>query len=93
MADALELIERRTPDLIISDYQLRGGETGVEVVNSLRARLGLQTPVIFVTGDTARSAVSRASMDNADVVSKPIRADELLGLIQRALIPPKRPSA
>ena len=86
--DALKLIEDMAPDLIISDYQLRGGETGVEVVNTLRTRLGPRTPVIFVTGDTARSAVSRTSLENADLVSKPIRADELLALVQRALLRP-----
>ena len=85
VTDAVGQVERSTPDLIISDYQLRGGETGVEVVKTLRKRLGPETPVIFVTGDTARSTADRASLENADFVSKPIRADELLALIHRAL--------
>lgn len=91
-SDAVMQAERKVPDLIISDYQLRGGETGVEVVQRLRTRLGPQMPVIFVTGDTARSAVSRANIEHADVVSKPIRADELLALVHRALFaqPPPR---
>src|SRR5262249_5650439 len=51
--EALERALARSPDLIVSDYQLRCGETGVRVVNSVRDRMHEILPAIFVTGDTA----------------------------------------
>jgi PAS domain S-box-containing protein len=80
--EALEHVAAVKPDVIVSDYQLRGGETGLEVVLAVRERLGAPVPVVFVTGDTARSAVERANIENARMLSKPMRADELLALLQ-----------
>jgi hypothetical protein len=41
--------------------------------------------VIFMTGDTAQSALTHSRIDNARLVSKPIRADELLSILQALL--------
>jgi CheY-like chemotaxis protein/anti-sigma regulatory factor (Ser/Thr protein kinase) len=80
--EALEHASRATPDLIVSDYHLRGGETGIGVVRAVRNRLGEAIPVVFVTGDTARSALDKVQIENARVLSKPMRADELLAIVQ-----------
>jgi PAS domain S-box-containing protein len=77
--EALDQAAAAPPDIIISDYHLRGGETGVGVVGAIRARRGHDIPVIFVTGDTGKIAKDR--IENARFLSKPIRADELLAAI------------
>jgi hypothetical protein len=41
--------------------------------------------VIFMTGDTAQSPLAHSRIENVRVVSKPIRADELLGNVQALL--------
>ncbi len=81
--DALERALAVTPDLIISDYHLRGAETGAEVVDEVRARLGTPVPAIFVTGDTSKLARAGATLANATLLSKPTQVDELLAAIQR----------
>ena len=79
--EALDHVTAARPDIIVSDYHLRGGETGLKVVLAVRERLGASIPVVFVTGDTARSAVEQSQIENARLLSKPMRADELLALI------------
>lgn len=73
------------PDVIISDYYLRGNETGAEIVAALRERLGTPIPVIFVTGDTSKLASANAGLANASLLNKPTQVDELLGAIRQHL--------
>lgn len=81
--EALDHAATVTPDIIVSDYHLRGGETGAGVVIAIRERLHANVPVIFVTGDTGKIAKDR--VDNALFLSKPIRADDLLAAIHQHL--------
>ena len=45
--------------------------------------------MIFVTGDTARSAITNARVEKAMLLSKPVRADDLLDAV-RDQIDPRR---
>ena len=45
--------QRRAPDLIISDYHLGHGETGIEAVGRVRAAVGAAVPAFFISGDTS----------------------------------------
>jgi CheY-like chemotaxis protein len=79
--EALEHAASVTPDVIVSDYHLRGLETGADVVAAVRGRLGGSVPAIFVTGDTSK--IADVKVGNATLLSKPTKVDELLGAIQR----------
>jgi PAS domain S-box-containing protein len=83
--EALERVRRARPDLIVSDYHLRGAETGADVVAAVRARVGTQVPAIFVTGDTSKVARASTDLGNTTLLSKPTQVDELLSAIQRHL--------
>jgi PAS domain S-box-containing protein len=83
--EALDCVETFSPDVIVSDYHLRGGETGTGVVAAVRAKLGRIVPVIFVTGDTARSAITNARVENAMLLNKPVRADDLLEAVRERI--------
>lgn len=83
--EALERIRAARPDLIISDYHLRGAETGADVVAIVRERLGTDVPAIFVTGDTSKVARAGARLDNTTLLSKPTQVDDLLSAIHRHL--------
>jgi CheY-like chemotaxis protein len=72
-------------DLLITDYHLAGGETGTEVISSVRGILGADLPTVLITGDTS-SAVKELQHDgNVRTASKPINADELLALLRELL--------
>jgi signal transduction histidine kinase/CheY-like chemotaxis protein len=80
---ALEHVAVVAPDVIVSDYHLRGLETGADVVAAVRVRLRSNVPAIFVTGDTSKIANADTKLGNAILLSKPTNVDELLGAIQR----------
>jgi PAS domain S-box-containing protein len=83
--EALKRATARSPDLIVSDFHLRGGETGVGVVTAVRNRLGDTIPVVFVTGDTAKAALADSKIDNAVLLNKPVRADDLITAVREGI--------
>jgi PAS domain S-box-containing protein len=80
--EALDAVLGARPDVIVSDFQLRGGQTGIGVVGSVRSRLAAAVPVVFLTGDTARSELTDSPLPASIVLSKPVQADELLGALR-----------
>jgi two-component system, sensor histidine kinase len=72
-------------DLLITDYHLRNGETGLSVIAALRETVGRPLKALLVTGDTSMG-VRRLSQDsNLRIVSKPVNANEMLNLIASLL--------
>ena len=65
------------PDLILSDYRLRGDETGIGVINGLRSTFGEHVPALLVTGDTAAERLRDATASGLDVLHKPVNAEQL----------------
>ena len=67
---------------MISDYHLNDGETGTQVIATLREILGVSLKAVLTTGDTS-SAMKEVPRDpHLRVASKPIDADELLSLMR-----------
>jgi CheY-like chemotaxis protein len=83
--EALKRVSTSSPDLIVSDFHLRGGETGVGVVTSVRNSVGRTIPVVFVTGDTAKAALRDSKIDNAVLLNKPVRADDLIAAVRQGI--------
>jgi CheY-like chemotaxis protein len=86
LSEALQEIRKGLGvDLLITDYHLSGGETGTQVIATLREILGNSLKAVLVTGDTS-SAIKQLPRDPClRITSKPIQADELLSLL-RALL-------
>jgi two-component system, sensor histidine kinase len=86
LAEVLEAV-RDEPgvDLVLTDYHLGSGETGTHVIATLRQKLNRMIKAVLMTGDT--STAMRVLPLDADVrvASKPIEAEELLGLIKGLL--------
>jgi CheY-like chemotaxis protein len=72
-------------DLVVSDYHLVGGETGIDVISALRGRLGLPIPAVLLTGDTSSAIQGLSKYPDLRIASKPIDADELFGLMDMLL--------
>jgi two-component system, sensor histidine kinase len=70
-------------DLLISDLHLGDGRTGTEVIASIRGILGRLVKTVLITGDTSGgvSVSDIARDDRVRVTSKPVKAEELLGLL------------
>ena len=82
LAEALEHTRHtRDIDLLVTDYHLDEGHTGLEVIAALREELGVDLGAILVTGDTS-SAVRELHRDaRLRLASKPIDSEELLGVM------------
>jgi CheY-like chemotaxis protein len=83
--DALTLINQREfrPDLVLSDYNLRGSTDGVESIKALRAALGWNIPAIVMTGDIRSETIEVIAAHDISVLVKPFSVDELLQQIKR----------
>jgi PAS domain S-box-containing protein len=73
----------QAPDLIISDYRLTDGETGYDVIRTLRARFDASLPAIIITGDTDKNYLSGMLEQNIVMMYKPVSIDALHANILR----------
>ena len=73
-------------DLVIADYHLQKGETGIEVIEAVRRLAGESIAAVLVSGDTSSTLRGLPSNRRLRLASKPIRADELLRLIASLLV-------
>ena len=78
--EALTLVSRQglRPDVLLSDYNLRGSQDGMETIRRLRAALGRKVPAVVITGDIRSKTVDSISSQGVSVLIKPFSADELL---------------
>lgn len=80
----VEHIEQR-PELLISDYHLLNGSTGVEAVEAIRAHYGCTIPAFIVSGDTSKVVADAGLLDNCALLSKPVDTDSLLAAAFEAI--------
>jgi signal transduction histidine kinase/CheY-like chemotaxis protein len=73
-AEMLELAAEfsRQPDLIISDYRLRGEENGLDTIERLRSEFNDDIPAILITGDTAPNRIREATASDCLLLHKPV---------------------
>ncbi len=74
LAELLPRLARlpQVPKVIISDYRLRGDETGLSVVEHLRSEYNDDIPAILVTGDTAPDRLQEAENSGLTLLHKPV---------------------
>jgi two-component system, chemotaxis family, CheB/CheR fusion protein len=82
--EAYLALEKLAPDLIITDLHLNHADSGVDVIETARKRLGRQIPGILATGDTG-SFMRDFHMENVETVNKPVDAEQLIALARRLL--------
>ncbi|MFQ5983075.1 MAG: PAS domain S-box protein [Woeseiaceae bacterium] len=74
------------PDLIISDFHLLDGSTGVEAVTSIREDVGKTVPAFIVSGDTSKVVQDARSLVNSAIMSKPVNTTRLLESARTAIL-------
>ena len=67
----------RTPDLILADYQLANGMTGVGALQRVRRHLEDTIPAILMTGDLTIRQTHLAYVDRVTLLYKPVNAESL----------------
>lgn len=66
------------PSLIVSDFHLLDGSTGVEAVSDIREHYGLNIPAFIVSGDTSKVVKDARPVENSTLMSKPVNTARLL---------------
>ena len=69
----IRLAERQQrPDLIISDYHLASGKTGIRAIEQINAAFGSSIPAILISGDTAPEPLRDAKDRGYILLHKPV---------------------
>jgi two-component system, sensor histidine kinase len=75
---ALALAARMPPDVVLSDYRLRGQQTGGQAIAALRALVGASLPALMITGDTAPDRLRETMSSGVPLLHKPLAPGELV---------------
>lgn len=86
-AEAVKLLDRFAPDVVLADFRLRDHRTGPQAIEAVRARLGRAVPAIIVTGDTAADRLRTAVGSGMNLLHKPVGSVPLQRALTQALAP------
>jgi len=80
------------PDIVISDYRLATGETGLDVIDKCKSVFGASLPAVLITGDTDPQVLRTMTRRGIAVQHKPLELEHLLHclaeLTERRSAPP-----
>jgi signal transduction histidine kinase len=75
----------QSPDLIISDYRLSDGQTGIEAIEELRKSLNLPIPAFLISGDTAPERMREVHASGYHLLHKPVHPRALRAMLRQFL--------
>ena len=73
------------PNLVISDYFLANGTTGVDVIERLRAAFAQPIPAFLISGDTTRERLRDADVRGLPLLHKPVSPMALRSMVNQLL--------
>ena len=82
--DLLARLGTQAPDIVISDYRLGAGETGIEVIDSARQVFGADLPCLIITADTGPALSVAMAKRNIAVLYKPLDVADFLAFVREA---------
>jgi signal transduction histidine kinase len=71
-ATVLDGLGAGPPDLIISDYRLSDGKTGIEAIEQVRHEFAGAIPAFLISGDTHSDALHEARANSLPLLHKPV---------------------
>ena len=83
--EALTKLDGNRPDLIISDFHLHDGQTGIEVITALRGALQAPIAAFLISGDILPDRLREAQMKGLHLLHKPIAPMTLRTMMSRLL--------
>ena len=76
---------QRAPDIVVCDYRLGGGETGLDVIEAVRARFGAGLAALVLTGDTQVEPLPPIRAKGVAVCGKSIPITRLQACLQQTV--------
>ncbi|MDB6179255.1 hybrid sensor histidine kinase/response regulator [Paracoccus sp. Z330] len=84
-AEAVATMGDEPPEVIIADYHLENGDTGVAAIEALRSRLNLPVPAIMITAHRDPEIARTCAAMGVHLMEKPLRPSELGEALGRVL--------
>jgi CheY-like chemotaxis protein len=75
----------RRPDIVIADYRLRDGHTGVEAIFAIRALFDRPIPGVILTGETDLAFLPTAAGNDVGIAHKPVTPRQLGRVLHQQL--------
>ena len=69
------------PDLLLTDFELHGGASGLSLAQDLSGVLGREVPAIILTGDITAATMRDIADTPFDQIAKPVQPEALLARI------------
>ena len=73
------------PDIVLADFHLDRGASGLDVVAELRRSLGVEIPVIVITADHSPGVAEAVRSADCELLCKPVKPAELRALMLHLL--------
>ena len=77
-----QMAQTGVPDVIVSDYRLRGDENGISAVNALCQAAGQSISACLMSGDTDQALITQARQAGLTLLHKPVRPAKLRSLLR-----------
>ncbi|MCM8733519.1 PAS domain S-box protein [Azospirillum sp. A1-3] len=74
----------RQPAMIVADYRLREGRTGVEAIRDIYGVCGVRVPAVVLTGDTDPARIAEVQRSGHRLIHKPVSAPMLREILTSA---------
>ncbi|PWC75216.1 MHYT domain-containing protein [Azospirillum sp. TSH64] len=74
----------RQPAMIVADYRLREGRTGVEAIRDIYGVCGVRVPAVVLTGDTDPARIAEVQRSGHRLIHKPVSAPMLREILNTA---------
>lgn len=79
----------RTPDVVVSDYHLPAGTTGIGAIATLRKSLAVNIPAFLISGDTDAAQVRQANAHGLHLLHKPVDPIALRAIFAQVMAEPE----
>jgi signal transduction histidine kinase len=74
-----------SPDIVLADYHLDRGQTGLAALEVLRRRAGPDVPAVIITADRGASIAAEVQAAGCELMHKPVKPAELRALMTHLL--------
>jgi signal transduction histidine kinase/ActR/RegA family two-component response regulator len=82
--EAVIQIQDWTPDVVLADFRLGDGDSGLKTIQALRQSLPY-LPAFMISGDTAPSRLKEAAEAGFQILHKPLRLEQLRQVLSEAM--------
>jgi signal transduction histidine kinase/CheY-like chemotaxis protein len=83
--EALTKLNGSAPDLIISDYHLQEGRSGIDAITELHEAFGRDIPAFLISGDISQERLRETHVATDHLLHKPVNPMTLRAIMTRLL--------